>query len=303
MYALGLARLAAVGDLVAIAELADVIALSAQAYAAERRAARARRLGRGRGRDRVGPDAATDAAKSLARERRSWRRRRAARRGRRSRRLTHPCNERHSDVAVGALAGRRGSLDFPPRGTRPQTGRKPKTTAEAQIPGAFEGETVTRRRFMTGTAHAAGGIAAAAFTLPAVGLAVAPVFEKKEVTWEAVGPVEDFVDDTYIPRTLTLVRGIGDVGKSTVYIRRYNAQLDSEERDEYNAVHRDLDALHAPRLPGALRRRVAEASSARATAASTTSRARSPAARRSARWIASTRACATARSRSARASA
>ncbi len=113
--------------------------------------------------------------------------------------------------------------------------RKPKTTAEAQIPGAFEGETVSRRRFMTGTVHAAGGIAAAAFTLPAVGLAVAPVFEKKQVTWEAVGPVEDFVDDTYIPRTLTLVRGIGDVGKSTVYIRRYNAQLDSEERDEYNA--------------------------------------------------------------------
>lgn len=33
MYALGLARLAAAGDLVAIAELADIIALSAQAHA------------------------------------------------------------------------------------------------------------------------------------------------------------------------------------------------------------------------------------------------------------------------------
>jgi len=33
MYALGLARLAAIGDLTAIAELADVIALSAQAHA------------------------------------------------------------------------------------------------------------------------------------------------------------------------------------------------------------------------------------------------------------------------------
>lgn len=33
MYALGLARLAAIGDLVAIAELADIIALSAQAHA------------------------------------------------------------------------------------------------------------------------------------------------------------------------------------------------------------------------------------------------------------------------------
>jgi len=34
LYALGLARLAAIGDLGAIAELADIIALSAQAYAA-----------------------------------------------------------------------------------------------------------------------------------------------------------------------------------------------------------------------------------------------------------------------------
>ncbi len=112
--------------------------------------------------------------------------------------------------------------------------KKPKTTAEAQIPGAFEGETVSRRRFMTGTVHAAGGIAAAAFTLPAVGLAVGPVFEKKEQHWESVGPIADFADDIYIPRTLTLVRGIGDVGKSTVYIRKYNTDIDNEERDEYN---------------------------------------------------------------------
>jgi Rieske Fe-S protein len=111
---------------------------------------------------------------------------------------------------------------------------KPKTTAEAQIPGAFEGETVSRRRFMTGTVHAAGGIAAAAFTLPAVGLAVGPVFEKKETHWESMGPIADFPDDTYIPRTLTLVRGIGDVGKSTVYIRKFNAQIDTEPRDQYN---------------------------------------------------------------------
>ncbi|MDP1850147.1 MAG: Rieske 2Fe-2S domain-containing protein [Solirubrobacteraceae bacterium] len=112
--------------------------------------------------------------------------------------------------------------------------KKPKTTAEAQIPGAFEGETVSRRRFMTGTVHAAGGIAAAAFTLPAVGLAFGPVFEKQEEHWQSVGPVGDFADDTYIPRTLTLVRGIGDVGKSTVYIRKYNPDLDDEARDEYN---------------------------------------------------------------------
>lgn len=45
------------------------------------------------------------------------------------------------------------------------------------MPGAFDGETVTRRRFMTGTAHTAGAVALAAATLPALGFAVAPVFE------------------------------------------------------------------------------------------------------------------------------
>src|SRR5918997_1270245 len=71
------------------------------------------------------------------------------------------------------------------------------TTEEAQIRGAFEGETVTRRRFMTGTANAAGGIAVAAFTLPAVGFAVAPVFESHEREWEAVGALDDEPRDEY----------------------------------------------------------------------------------------------------------
>ena len=112
--------------------------------------------------------------------------------------------------------------------------QKPKTTAEAQIPGAYEGETVTRRRFMTGSALAAGGIATAAMALPALGMAFGPVFEAGDVRWESVGPVEDFPNDTYIPRTLTISFGIGEVGKTTVYVRRYNAELDSEAADRFN---------------------------------------------------------------------
>ncbi|HWC28137.1 MAG TPA: Rieske (2Fe-2S) protein, partial [Solirubrobacteraceae bacterium] len=61
-----------------------------------------------------------------------------------------------------------------------------------------------------------------------------PVFDKQEPRWQSVGPVGDFPDDTYIPRTLTLVPGIGDVGKSTVYIRKYNPEFDHEPRDEFN---------------------------------------------------------------------
>jgi menaquinol-cytochrome c reductase iron-sulfur subunit len=112
--------------------------------------------------------------------------------------------------------------------------QKPKTTAEAKIPGAYDGETVTRRRFMTASAHTAGGIATAAFTLPALGMAFGPVFEKQEDHWESVGAVADFQADTYIPRTLTIARGIGEVGKTTVYVRKYNPDLDNEVKDEFN---------------------------------------------------------------------
>jgi menaquinol-cytochrome c reductase iron-sulfur subunit len=111
---------------------------------------------------------------------------------------------------------------------------KPKTTADAGIPGAYEGETVTRRRFMTGTAHGAGAVAAAAFTLPALGIGIAPIFEEQNHPWTAVGPPEDFDDQTYVPKTFTATAGVGEVGKSTVYVRKYNPQIDSEKRDQYN---------------------------------------------------------------------
>ena len=113
---------------------------------------------------------------------------------------------------------------------------KPKTTAEAKIPGSFEDETVTRRRFMTGTVHSAGAIAGAAIVLPAVGVSVAPIFEKREERWEGVAPLSDVRDDTYIPRTLTIEPGIGDVGKTTVYLRKYNPKIDSQAKDQYSEV-------------------------------------------------------------------
>jgi menaquinol-cytochrome c reductase iron-sulfur subunit len=47
--------------------------------------------------------------------------------------------------------------------------------------GAFEGETVTRRRFVTGGALAAGGLATAAIGLPALGFALGPIFGKTTI--------------------------------------------------------------------------------------------------------------------------
>src|SRR5947209_14369430 len=92
---------------------------------------------------------------------------------------------------------------------------KPKYTTERNMPGAFEGETVTRRRLMDLTANGVGAVAAAAFTLPVLGLALAPVFKVSPyVKWQAVGSPSDFPKDDYIPRVIVIVPGIGEAGNS-----------------------------------------------------------------------------------------
>jgi hypothetical protein len=67
LYALGLARLAAIGDLNAIAELADIISLSAQAHTAGDEALALAVWHAGAASIGWGADAATDAAKERAR--------------------------------------------------------------------------------------------------------------------------------------------------------------------------------------------------------------------------------------------
>jgi menaquinol-cytochrome c reductase iron-sulfur subunit len=106
---------------------------------------------------------------------------------------------------------------------------KSKYTADRGMPGAFEGETVTRRRFMTLTAHGAGAVAVSAFALPALGFAAgSALFDRPPVSWDAVGAPDEFHDDTYLPRVITEVAGIGQVGKTTVYIRAFNSEIDAE---------------------------------------------------------------------------
>jgi quinol---cytochrome c reductase iron-sulfur subunit, bacillus type len=111
---------------------------------------------------------------------------------------------------------------------------KSKYTTDRMIPGAFEGETVTRRRFMTVSAHTAGAVAASAFALPALGFALGPIFEKHEQPWQAIGAIDEFPADTYVPKVITIVEGIGQAGKSTVYVRKRNPTIDKEQQDDYN---------------------------------------------------------------------
>ena len=111
---------------------------------------------------------------------------------------------------------------------------KSKYTADRMIPGAFDGETVTRRRLMVLGANGAGAVAAAAFLLPALGFALGPVFEEHKVPWQPVGPVEDFDDTSYVPVTFTIVDGIGEAGKTLAYVRKRNPKIDTEPEDKYN---------------------------------------------------------------------
>jgi menaquinol-cytochrome c reductase iron-sulfur subunit len=104
---------------------------------------------------------------------------------------------------------------------RPHKKKSP-YTADRGMPGAFEGETVTRRGLMTGGALAAGGIASAAFGLPALGFALGPIFNSDDVNaeWQDVGSIDDFNETTYVSKVTTIVSNVGEAGKTTIYVRK-----------------------------------------------------------------------------------
>jgi Rieske Fe-S protein len=113
------------------------------------------------------------------------------------------------------------------------------------IPGAFEGETVTRRTFMTGGAMATGGIATAAFALPALGFALGPMFEDSQPErWQDVGPESEFNEETYIPTVLNIVPEIGEPGKTTVYVRRFSPEVDDPRNKDQPYVAISTRCMH-----------------------------------------------------------
>jgi Rieske Fe-S protein len=111
---------------------------------------------------------------------------------------------------------------------------KSKYTLDPDMPGAFEGETVTRRNFMNLTVQSAGGITAAAFTLPALGFALGPLFSRVPFEWQPIGVPSDFPNNTYVTKVITIVPGVGEVGKSIAYVRARDDSIDKEHADQYN---------------------------------------------------------------------
>lgn len=111
-----------------------------------------------------------------------------------------------------------------------------KYTLDRGIPGAFEGETVTRRRLMVFAANATAGVAIGGVALSAVGFAAGQPFVEVDTGWHDVGPLDEIPKDTYVPRVITLDPKTGQVGKSTVYVRQRNTDVDTEPADQWNKV-------------------------------------------------------------------
>ncbi|MGH3261520.1 MAG: ubiquinol-cytochrome c reductase iron-sulfur subunit, partial [Trebonia sp.] len=80
----------------------------------------------------------------------------------------------------------------------------------------------------------AGGIAAAAFTLPALGFAIGPLFSREPWSWQAIGRPADFSEGTYSTKVITIVGGIGEAGNSIAYVRARDPKIDTEPEDQYN---------------------------------------------------------------------
>jgi menaquinol-cytochrome c reductase iron-sulfur subunit len=102
------------------------------------------------------------------------------------------------------------------------------------MPGAFEGETVTRRNFMNLVTQGSGAVAAMAFTLPALGFALGPLFSRVPFNWQPIGPPSDFTETTYATKVIVIVQGIGEAGNSIAYVRTRDPAIDTEPEDQYN---------------------------------------------------------------------
>jgi menaquinol-cytochrome c reductase iron-sulfur subunit len=127
----------------------------------------------------------------------------------------------------------------------PRKTKKSPYTADRSTPGAFEGETVTRRALMTGGALAVGGVASAAFGLPALGFALGPIFSRTEPhSWQDVGPEDDFNTDSYTVKIIDLVANVADSGKTTIYVRKFNPKIDGKKNSDLPYVAISNRCMH-----------------------------------------------------------
>jgi len=92
---------------------------------------------------------------------------------------------------------------------------------------------MTRRGVMTGGALLYGGIATAAFGLPALGFALGPMFEDgTQDVWQDVGAENEFNIESYVPKVTNVVADAGEAGKTTIYVRKLDPKRDSKSKSD-----------------------------------------------------------------------
>jgi menaquinol-cytochrome c reductase iron-sulfur subunit len=123
-----------------------------------------------------------------------------------------------------------------------KTGQTPEQVKPA---GYFEGETMTRRTVFGLGGQAFGAAAVSLVALPAIGFALAPIFDRPDEMWEGVGAPDDYTSDTYRQAVITIVEGVGDSGKTTVYIRRGSTDL-HEDPESFIAISTRCAHLGCP---------------------------------------------------------
>ena len=104
---------------------------------------------------------------------------------------------------------------------------------------------MTRRTAFTVAVQALGGAAGAVVALPAIGFALAPLFEEEETRWQPVGEASLFTEETYTATVITAVTGIGEAGKTTAYVRKGSEDL-KEDPTEYIAISTRCAHLGCP---------------------------------------------------------
>ena len=134
----------------------------------------------------------------------------------------------------------------------PKFDKKSRYTEGRGIAGAYEGETVTRRRLMEGGAQLAGGVAVATIALPGPRLRARPAVRGHHArragrTWARR------TTSTTRPtsrKVINIVPQVGDAGKTTIYVRTFNPERDKvvegEDPQPYVAISTRCAHLGCP---------------------------------------------------------
>lgn len=112
--------------------------------------------------------------------------------------------------------------------------------------GSSDDSEITRRKLFERGAVTVGGLAGAVIGLPAIGFAIGPVFKAADVYYSPVGPADQFSSDTYTTKVIRVSEGVGEAGKTTVYVRKTDPKIDPAKVGEFIAISTGCTHLGCP---------------------------------------------------------